>query len=89
MDENTRVIGFPRGKFKNNRIGEMNRAICELEPPVFLVRLTAKSDTDIVKSIVKEVRDQNNKRFSYEEVGRVHLDKDTKNVRYCATQSDS
>ncbi len=56
---------------------------------VFLVRLTAKSDTEIVKSIIKEVRDQNDKRLSYEEVGRVHFDKDTKDVRYYATQPDS
>lgn len=56
---------------------------------VFLVRLTAKSDAEIVKSIIKEVRDQNDKRLSYEEVGRVHFDKDTKDVRYYAIQSES
>jgi hypothetical protein len=56
---------------------------------VFLVRLTAKSDTEIVKSIIKEVRDQNDKRLSYEEVGRVHFDKDLKDVIYYATQPDS
>ncbi len=56
---------------------------------VYMVRLTAKSDEEIVKSIIKEVRDAGDKRLSYEEIGRVHFDKDTEEVRYYDLQPDS
>jgi len=56
---------------------------------VYMVRLTAKSDEEIVKSIIKEVRDAGDKRLSYEEIGRVHFDKDTEDVRYYDLQPDS
>ncbi len=56
---------------------------------VYMVRLTAKSNEEIVKSIIKEVRDAGNKRLSYEEIGRVHFDKDTEDVRYYDLQPDS
>ncbi len=56
---------------------------------VYMVRLTAKSDEEIVKSIIKEVRDAGDKRLSYEEIGRVHFDKDTEDLRYYDLQADS
>jgi hypothetical protein len=56
---------------------------------VYMVRLTAKSDEEIVKSIIKEVRDAGDKRLSYEEIGRVHFDKDTEDIRYYDLQPDS
>ncbi len=56
---------------------------------VYMVRLTAKSIEEIVKSIIKEVRDAGNKRLSYEEIGRVHFDKDTEDIRYYDLQPDS
>jgi len=56
---------------------------------VYMVRLTAKSDEEIVKSIIKEIRDAGDKRLSYEEIGRVHFDKDTEDARYYDLQPDS
>lgn len=56
---------------------------------VYMVRLTAKSNEEIVKSIIKEVRDAGDKRLSYEEIGRVHFDKDTEDIRYYDLQPDS
>ncbi len=56
---------------------------------VYMVRLTAKSDEEIVKSIIKEVRDAGDRRLSYEEIGRVHFDKDTEDIRYYDLQPDS
>jgi len=54
-----------------------------------MVRLSAKSDEEIVKSIIKEIRDAGDKRLSYEEIGRVHFDKDTEDARYYDLQPDS
>lgn len=54
-----------------------------------MVRLSAKSDEEIVKSIIKEIRDAGDKRLSYEEIGRVHFDKDTEDARYYNLQPDS
>jgi hypothetical protein len=56
---------------------------------VYMIRLTAKSDDEIVKSLIKEVRDASNKKLSYEEIGRVHFDKDTEDVRYYDLKPDS
>ncbi len=59
---------------------------------VYMVRLAAKTDEEIVKSIVKEVRDASKKALTsedYAEIGRVHFDKDTENVRYYDLQPDS
>jgi hypothetical protein len=57
-----------------------------------MVRLAAKTDDEIIKSIVKEVRDASKKALTsedYAEIGRVHFDKDTENVRYYDLQPDS
>jgi hypothetical protein len=59
---------------------------------VYMVRLAAKTDDEIVKSIVKEVRDASKKALTsedYAEIGRVHFDKDTEDVRYYNLQPDS
>jgi hypothetical protein len=59
---------------------------------VYMVRLAAKTDDEIVKSIVKEVRDASKKALTsedYAEIGRVHFDKDTEDVRYYDLQPDS
>ncbi|MBE0522241.1 MAG: hypothetical protein IBX39_08280 [Candidatus Methanoperedenaceae archaeon] len=51
---------------------------------VYLVRQIASDDVEIVKSIMREVRDKTNKRLSYNEVGRAHFDKDRKEPRWYA-----
>jgi hypothetical protein len=68
---------------------EVEVKLDENRTAVYMVRLTAKSDEEIVKSIIKEVRDASDKRLSYEEIGRVHFDKDTEDIRYYDLQPDS
>ena len=51
---------------------------------VYLVRQIASDKQEIVKSIMREVRDKTNKRLSYNEVGRAHFDKDRKEPRWYA-----
>jgi hypothetical protein len=83
-----------------SRINAFKRATTELSEEVevdlgqgmtavYMIRLTAKSDDEIVKSLIKEVRDASNKKLSYEEIGRVHFDKDTEDVRYFDLKPDS
>jgi hypothetical protein len=83
-----------------SRINAFKRATTELSEEVevdlgqgmtavYMIRLTAKSDDEIVKSLIKEVRDASNKKLSYEEIGKVHFDKDTEDVRYYDLKPDS
>ncbi len=83
-----------------SRINAFKRATTELSEEVevdlgqgmtavYMIRLTVKSDDEIVKSLIKEVRDASNKKLSYEEIGRVHFDKDTEDVRYYDLKPDS
>ena len=83
-----------------SRINAFKRATTELSEEVevdlgqgmtavYMIRLTAKSDDEIVKSLIKEVRDASNKKLSYEEIGRVHFDKDSEDVRYYDLKPDS
>ncbi|MDW7728283.1 MAG: DUF6744 family protein, partial [Candidatus Methanoperedens sp.] len=76
-------------------IGAFKRATTELSETleekldndrtaVYLVRQIASDDIEIVKSIMREVRDKTNKRLSYNEVGRAHFDKDRKEPRWYA-----
>jgi hypothetical protein len=76
-------------------IGAFKRATTELSEvfeeklddnrtAVYLVRQIASDDMEIVKSIMREVRDKTNKRLSYNEIGRAHFDKDRKEPRWYA-----
>lgn len=50
----------------------------------FMIRFVSSTDKEIVKTIVREVRDSGNKTLSYDEVGKAHFDKDTRVPRWHA-----
>ena len=89
-EEPSKINAFKRATTELSEETEVD--IGEGKHAVYMVRLAAKTDDEIVKSIVKEVRDASKKALTsedYAEIGRVHFDKDTENVRYYDLQPDS
>ncbi|CAG1006205.1 hypothetical protein METP3_03789 [Methanosarcinales archaeon] len=89
-EEPSKINAFKRATTELSEETEVD--IGEGKHAVYMVRLAAKTDDEIVKSIVKEVRDASKKALTsedYAEIGRVHFDKDTEDVRYYDLQPDS
>lgn len=89
-EEPSKINAFKRATTELSEETEVD--IGEGKHAIYMVRLAAKTDDEIVKSIVKEVRDASKKALTsedYAEIGRVHFDKDTENVRYYDLQPDS
>lgn len=86
-EETSKINAFKRATSELSEEVEV-----EIEPgktAVYMVRLKAKSDDELVKSIIKEIRDSTNKTLDYKEIGRAHFDKDTEEVRYFDLETDS
>ena len=86
-EETSKINAFKRATSELSEEVEV-----EIEPgktAVYMVRLKAKSDDELVKSIIKEIRDSTNKTLDYKEIGRAHFDKDTEEVRYFDLEPDS
>jgi hypothetical protein len=89
-EEPSKINAFKRATTELSEETEVD--IGDGKHAVYMVRLAAKTDDEIVKSIVKEVRDASKKALTsedYAEIGRVHFDKDTEDVRYYDLQPDS
>jgi hypothetical protein len=89
-EEPSKINAFKRATTELSEETEVD--IGEGKHAVYMVRLAAKTDDEIVKSIVKEVRDASKKALTsedYAEIGRVHFDKDTEDVMYYDLQPDS
>nr|WAI02689.1 MAG: hypothetical protein OI719_00345 [Candidatus Methanoperedens sp.] len=86
-EETSKINAFKRAT------SELSEEIeVEIEPgktAVYMVRTKAKSDDELVKSVIKEIRDATNKTLEYKEIGRAHFDKDTEDVRYFDLETDS
>src|SRR5665811_1910842 len=86
-EETSKINAFKRAT------SELSEEIeVEIEPgktAVYMVRMKAKSDDELVKSVIKEIRDATNKTLEYKEIGRAHFDKDTEDVRYFDLEADS